>query len=268
MRRNTALITGASSGIGYELAKLFARDGYSLVLVAKNESGLKRVSEELRCRYGVSVKWIRKDLSLPNMVEELVDELEREAMTVNILVNNAGFGTYGPFTETDFDVERAMMQLNMCSLTHLTKFFMKQMLARGEGKILNVASTAAFQPGPLMAVYYATKAYVLFFSEAIANELRGTPVQVSVLCPGPTRTGFQQRAGTQSSIFFDWVAMDAETVALAGYRGLMNNKLLIIPGMMNRVLAFGVRFLPRRLVTDIVRCLQGGRKTREKSKLI
>jgi uncharacterized protein len=255
----TALITGASSGIGYELAKLFARDEYSLVLVAKNESRLERVGEELIRAFGVSVKWIAKDLSSPNMTAELVEEIEREAIEIDVLVNNAGFGTYGYFMETDAETERAMMQLNMFSLTYLSKWFVKKMLVKGEGKILNVASTAAFQPGPLMAVYYATKAYVLSFSEAVANELRETQIKVSVLCPGPTRTEFQRRSGAQESIL-DWGAMDAATVATLGYRGLMRNQPVIIPGLLNKLLAFGVRFTPRQLATQIVRFLQGGRK--------
>lgn len=179
---------------------------------------------------------------------------------MDVLVNNAGFGTYGAFAETDLGTELEMLQLNIATLTHLTKLFLEKMLAEGNGKILNVASTAAFQPGPLMAVYYASKAYVLSFSEALANELRGTGVSVTALCPGPTRTGFQRRAGMGASRLFDWGVMDAPTVATIGYRGLMRERPLIIPGLKNKLLGFSVRLAPRRLVPAVVRVLQSKRE--------
>ncbi len=257
----TALITGASSGIGYELAKLFAHDGYRLVLVARNNDSLQRVAYEFTHAYGVPVKVIQKDLSLSRSPGEVFDELERELVCIDVLVNNAGFAAYGLFTQTDLEAALAMMHLNMISRTHLTKLFLKKMLAKGEGKILNVASTAAFQPGPLMAVYYATKAYVLSFSEALAHELRGTGVTMSVLCPGPTRTGFQQRAGMEGSKLFNWGVMDAGRVAAIGYRGLMRSKTVIIPGLKNKLLAFSVRFCPRSLAPHIVRMMQDKRWT-------
>jgi len=260
-KSKTALITGASSGIGSELAKQFAIDGHGLVLVARNKESLQRVADELTHAYRVPVKLIQKDLSVPSSPGEVFDELERESVHIDVLVNNAGFATYGLFPQTDLEAELAMMLLNMISLTHLTKLFLKKMLAKGEGKILNVASTAAFQPGPLMAVYYATKAYVLSFSEAIAHELRGSGVAVSVLCPGPTRTGFQQRAGMEGSKVFDWGVMDAGTVAAIGYRGLMKGKTVIIPGLKNKLLAFSVRFSPRNLAPHIVRMMQDKRET-------
>ncbi len=253
----TALVTGASSGIGYELTKLFARDRYNLVLVARSEQKLIQIADELKEKFRISVKTIAKDLSVPESPEEIFRELQQEAIKIDVLVNNAGFATYGFFTETDLNAELKMMQLNMVALTHLTKLFLKDMLEQNEGKILNIASTAAFQPGPLMAVYYATKAYVLSFSEAIANELQGSGVTVTALCPGPTESGFQARANMeQSKLVSGQRIMDAETVALIGYRGLMKNKTVVIPGLKNKLLVLTVRFTPRNIVTQIVRNMQ------------
>lgn len=253
----TALITGASSGIGYELTKLLAGDRYNLVLVARSESKLKQIASELTKQFGITVKVISKDLSSPTSPKEIWQELQTESITIDVLVNNAGFATYGLFTETELQPELNMMQLNMVTLTHLTKLFLPEMLARQAGKILNVASTAAFQPGPLMAVYYATKAYVLSFSEAVANELQGTGVSVSALCPGPTASGFQARANMENSkLVKNKQIMDAKQVASIGYRGLMNNQAVVIPGWQNKLLTLVVRFTPRNLVTRIVRNMQ------------
>jgi short-subunit dehydrogenase len=252
----TALITGASSGIGYELARLFARDRYNLVLVARSEEGLRRVADELSRDHGVSVEVVVKDLSAPDAPQELFAAL-RGRTHIEVLVNNAGFATYGqPFLDTPAKTDLAMMELNMVALTQLTRLFAAEMVARRSGKILNVASTAAFQPGPLMAVYYATKSYVLSFSEALACELAPSGVGVCVLCPGPTRTGFQQRARMERSRLFDYGVMDAERVARAGYRGLMKNKTVIIPGIRNKVMAAVVRAVPRQLLPRIVLAIQ------------
>jgi short-subunit dehydrogenase len=244
-----------------ELAKLFAHDGYGLVLVARDRVVLERVGEGLIRAYGIPLKIIGKDLSHPGAAEEILDEVGQASIHIDILVNNAGVGTYNVFAGTDLKAELAMMQLNMVSLTHLTKLFLKGMLVREKGKILNVASTAAFQPGPLMAVYYATKAYVLSFTEALATELNGTGITASALCPGPTHSGFQRRAGMEDSRLFDWGVMDAGTVAAIGYRGLMKKKTVIIPGLMNRLMAFSVRFVPRSLLPRLVRVIQGRRST-------
>ncbi len=253
----TALITGASSGIGYELSKLFAGDRYNLVLVARSESKLQQIASELTEQFGVRVKVVAKDLSSPTSPKEIWQELQIESITVDVLVNNAGFATYGLFTEAELEPELNMMQLNMVTLTHLTKLFLPEMLARQTGKILNVASTAAFQPGPLMAVYYATKAYVLSFSEALANELQGTGVSVSALCPGPTASGFQAKANMENSkLVKNKQIMDANKVASIGYHGLMNNQTVVIPGYQNKLLALVIRFIPRNLVTKIVRNMQ------------
>jgi uncharacterized protein len=254
----TALITGASSGLGYEFAYLFAQDHHNLILVARSEQKLAQLADELTQKYSISVKLIVKDLSQSNAPAEIFAEVQRSAISVNFLVNNAGFATYGLFAETDLEAELQMMQVNMITLTHLTKLFLPDMLQRQQGKILNVASTAAFQPGPLMAVYYATKAYVLSFSEALANEVQGTGVTVTALCPGPTASGFQQRADMeQSKLVSRQKIMDAKTVARMGYQELMNNKTIVIPGLKNKLLALSVRFMPRSLVTQLVRNMQG-----------
>jgi uncharacterized protein len=253
----TVLITGASSGIGYELAKLFACDRCNLILTARSEQTLKDIADDFNKQFGASVKIIPKDLSAPNAPQEIWQELQQEGIKIDILVNNAGFATYGFFVETDLDPELRMMQLNMVALTHLTKLFLPDMIAQKEGKILNIASTAAFQPGPLMAVYFATKAYVLSFSEAIANELAGSGVTVTALCPGPTESGFQARANMErSKLFGNNRIMDAKTVAEIGYRSLKNDRTVVIAGLKNNLLALGVKFLPRNLIAKIVRNMQ------------
>jgi len=251
--RETALITGASGGIGLELARLFARDGYDLVLVARDQARLTALAGSLERDHRVSVRVVPKDLSKAQALEEIYAVLAKDGVHVAVLVNNAGFGLRGAFAETSLAAELEMMQLNMLALTHLTKLFLKSMLERRGGKILNLASTAGLQPGPLMAVYYATKAYVLSFSEALANELAGSGVTVTALAPGATETGFAATAQSQGSRLFRRGAMDAATVARIGYRGLMEGRTLVIPGLRNRILAFGVRLTPRRVVTRISR---------------
>jgi uncharacterized protein len=253
----TVLITGASSGIGYELAQIFAINKYNLVLVARNEQKLNEIAHQFQEKFSILTKIIVEDLSLLDVPKKIFQELQQEKITIDILVNNAGFATYGFFWETDLKDELQMMQLNMVALTHLSKLFLKEMVARQQGKILNIASTAAFQPGPLMAVYYATKAYVLSFSEALANELIGTGVTVTALCPGPTESGFQAKANMErSQLVSGKKIMDAKTVAEIGYRGLMNNQTVVIPGLKNQLLALSIRFTPRNLVTKIVRSMQ------------
>src|SRR5881398_2071290 len=209
----TALITGASGGIGYELAKLFARDKYNLILVSRSKQKLQQRAEELR-KLGspfVTVHWF--DLAELDAPDKLFQRTERGNIQVDILVNNAGYGVRGAFAKTNLDDKLEMMQLNMVALTHLTKLYLPQMISRGQGRIMQVASTAAFQPGPFMAVYYATKAYVLSFSEALYEELRGTGVTVTALCPGATATGFFDRADMTSTKLFKSGAMDSKTVA-------------------------------------------------------
>ncbi len=261
---HVALITGASEGIGHELAKCFARHKHDLVLVARSEEKLKRLAGEISLAHGVRVSYIAQDLSVPDSALKVRKKVQELGLAIDVLVNNAGVGMFGLFAEADIERELRMMQLNMVSVTALTKLFLPEMLKRGRGRILNVASTAAFQPGPLMAVYYASKAYVLSFSEALANELKGTGVNASVLCPGPTRSGFQRSAGMESSKLFRWGVMSASEVAEIAYRELMRGKTTIIPGWRNKILAFSVRLGPRKLLPTIVRLMQ--EPAREKSK--
>lgn len=254
MNNKLALITGASSGIGYELAKLFAADHTNLVLVARSSSKLAQVADQLQGQHGISVKVVPLDLTAAPAPQFLFDQLQREDVAVDILVNNAGYGKLGEFAKIPLQESLAQIQLNIAALTELTKLFLAPMLERHAGRIMNVASTAGFQPGPLMAVYYATKAYVISFSEALANELSGTGVTVTCLCPGPTDTAFQERAGTKNTRLFRKLhPMNADTVARDGYRGLMAGKTLVICGFRNWLLAEATRFGPRKLITSVSR---------------
>jgi short-subunit dehydrogenase len=249
--RKTALITGASSGIGVDFSRLLSRDGYELFLVARSEAKLRELAKELG-----NAKVIVADLVSPDAPQRIFDA----SGGVDVLINNAGFGLSGPFVEMDLRKELEMIQVNVAALTHLTRLFLPPMLARKSGHILNVASTAAFLPGPLMAVYYATKAYVLSFSEAIADELRGTGVTVTALCPGPTATGFAEAAGMESSRLFKLVKpMSSEAVARYGVRAMQDGKRVAIPGIANKLSTQSIRVSPRRLVTTIVRKLQESR---------
>jgi short-subunit dehydrogenase len=259
--RQTALITGASGGIGLELARRFAAGGYDLVLVARSAGKLEELAGELR-KHGGAVRVLAKDLARPESPEEVFQELEAAGIAVDVLVNNAGFATYGPFVEIDLGRELEELQLNVVTLTHLTKKLLPGMLARRRGGVLNLASTAGFQPGPLMAVYYATKAYVISFSEALAEELSGTGVAVSVLCPGPTATGFQQRAGMEASKLFSGMLQvaDAAAVARAGYEGFRAGKRIVIPGLINKVGVQSIRVSPRALITKMVKRMQARRQ--------
>lgn len=253
----TALITGASSGIGLELARIFAKNKTNLVLVARSGDKLKALSDELIKSAGVKVKVIPADLSILKNCESLVDELKNENITIDYLINNAGFGTSGFFTDTDLQKEIEMINLNITALTYLTKIFAKEMKLRGSGKILNVSSTAAFQPGPLMAVYYATKAYVQSFSEALANELKGTGVTVTALCPGPTASGFQSAANINNVRLVKGRKLPTSAeVALFGYKAMMNGKTVAVHGLMNKIVVQFVRFVPRKIITSVVRKIQ------------
>ena len=247
------LITGASGGIGYELAKLFARDRHNLALVARSGDKLAQVAAELQ-PLGMTVKTFAVDLTQPPAPKFLFDQLQREGMSVDILINNAGFGAFGEFAEMPEEQILGQISLNITALTELTHLFLPPMLARRTGRIMNVASTAGFQPGPLMAVYYATKAYVLSFTEAVANEVRNSGVTVTCFCPGPTHTGFGKRAGNdQSRVFKQLGAMNADKVALDGYRAVMEGRTLAISGMHNWAVAQSTRFAPRKVVTAISR---------------
>ena len=255
----TALITGATVGIGYELTKLFARDGYHLVLVARNEKALNDRKLELEKAFDVQVTIVSKDLGNPGAADEIYQQLAKNGVVIHTLVNNAGFGLLGNFVGLDYQRQLNMIDLNIISLTALCKLFLHDMLQRGRGNIMNVASTAAFQPGPGMSVYYATKAYVLHFTEALAYELKDTGVKVSALCPGPTATEFQERAGFRNPMLMKGHVMTAAAVAKAGYAGLQRGKTIIIPGFMNKMLAYSVRFTPRQIILAIVGWLQKNR---------
>lgn len=257
LRGQTALITGASSGIGEALAQRFARGGTNLVLVARSEAKLQSLAQELAARHGIAAQALACDLADPDAPQQLVDQLAARGLTVDVLVNNAGFATYGPFAELELEGELRMLQVNVVALTHLTRLLLPEMIARQRGRVLNVASTAAFMPGPLMAVYYASKAFVLSFSEALNNELRGSGVTVTALCPGPTATGFQARAQMeQSRLVRGRRIMGVDAVADAGYRALLRGKPVEIPGLMNRIQTLLPRLLPRAAVPPIVRQAQ------------
>jgi uncharacterized protein len=251
----TALITGASSGIGLELASLAAQEGHDLILVARQRERLESIGRGLAEEYGVRVSVLDKDLADPASPAEIGRALAERGIAIDVLVNNAGLGVYGFFAKTSLDRELETIQVNVVALTHLTKLLLPGMLERRRGRILNVASTAAFQPGPIMAVYYASKAYVLSFSEALANEVAGTGVTVTSLCPGPTRTEFEGRAGSPAEIAVRKKAflMSASEVARHGWRGMKAGKRVVIPGFANRLLVQAERITPRRLVTAMSR---------------
>ncbi len=251
MEKEYALITGASSGIGYELTKLFARDKINLLLVARSEEKLKELANELSSVYNIDVKIIPSDLSKPENVQEIYEETSNQELRVEYLVNNAGFGDHGLFVKTDWEKERKMIDLNVTSLTYLAKLYGKDMAYRKSGRILNLASTASFQPGPFMNVYFSTKHYVLAFSEALANEMKRFNVSVTALCPGPTSSGFQKVANVEDSDFANQKIPTSEEVAAYGYKQMMKGKTVAVHGLKNKMLAASVRFLPRNLVTSI-----------------
>ncbi|MGB3492991.1 MAG: SDR family oxidoreductase [Elainellaceae cyanobacterium] len=253
----TVLITGASGGIGYELARLFAADGYHLVLVARSEAKLVALKKQLEETYSSRVTVLVHDLSQPQVPQAMYDTLTAQQIQIDVLVNNAGFGSYGYFVESNWEKQHDMLELNIVALTHLTRLFLPDMVKRGSGKVLNVASTAAFQPGPLMSVYFATKAYVLSFTEAIANELKGTGVTATALCPGPTASGFQAAADLGEAKLVKGKALPtSEEVARFGYEALNQEKTVVIHGLKNRLTALLMRFLPRDTVTSMVRSAQ------------
>lgn len=248
----TVLITGASSGIGRELSKFFAKDNYNLILTARNEQKLNDIAEKLTESYNSQITIIKKDLSKADSAEELYKEIKSRNLEIDILINNAGFGKSGPFCSGDTETYSEMIRLNILSLTILTKLFLKDMIKKGSGKILNVASTGAYVPGPYTAVYYATKAYVLSFTEAISNETKNTGINISVLCPGPTLSGFAERAGRENSK----IAMSSESVARIAYKGLIKNKKLIIPGFTNKMAVFFSKLLPGKSTAGFISKMQ------------
>jgi short-subunit dehydrogenase len=253
--RQTALITGASAGIGRLLAGHFARDGYDLVLVARRAAALEQLAAQLSAAHAVGARVLAMDLSDPGGAARVHESLAGDGTIVDVVVNNAGFGLQGHFARLPLDRQLEMIQLNIVALTELTRRFLPGMLQRNRGGVLNVASTAAFQPGPFMSVYYATKAYVLSFTEALAEEVSGSAVRVSCLAPGPTDTEFAEVAGLKKSPLFTGAVMEAEPVARAGYEGWTRGKVLVVPGASNRLGAIAVRLAPRAKVRKITRRL-------------
>jgi short-subunit dehydrogenase len=256
--KKPALVTGASSGIGLEFAKLLAAAGHDLVLVARRKPPLEALAATLAREHGTVCHIVATDLAQPGAATKLAQTIDDAGIELEILINNAGFGIYGPFTATDLQTELDMIQVNITALTELSKLVIPGMVARGRGRVLNVASTAAFQPGPLMAVYYASKAYVLSLSEALAVELEGTGVTVIAFCPGPTESGFQAAAGIGKSKLSGEMPSSAEVAAI-GMRALERGTTVAIAGTRNWWLVQSVRLLPRKWVARLVRRIQAAR---------
>jgi short-subunit dehydrogenase len=256
-QRPIALVTGASMGLGAEFARLLASEGYDVVLTARSGELLGTLKKEVENLHGIEAHVVVADLADPRAPSAIYDHLRNAGIEIEVLVNNAGFGMYGKFSESSLSTELEMIQVNIIALMHLTKLFVNDMVKRRHGRIVNVASTAAFQAGPMQSVYYASKAFVLSFSEAIGNELKGTGVTVTALCPGPTPTGFQERAnvGKLKGLRM-MMRVSPEAVVRAGYNGMKHGRPVVIPGALNNVHVFLLRLVPRRLVTNVVRKIQ------------
>jgi short-subunit dehydrogenase len=254
--RQTALVTGASSGIGLDLARLLAERGHDLILVARSRATLDQLAADLSAKHGISATSIPADLSDPATPQRLYDDLAARRVTIDLLINNAGFGLFGSFVQQDEHRITELLQVNITALTALTRLFLPGMIARNRGRVMNVASTAGFQPGPYMAIYYASKAYVISFTEAVSEELRHTDVTLTALCPGPTLTNFADVAQmTFTNLFNTPFLMSSIAVARYGYDAMMRGQRIAIPGIINRVVAFSNRLAPRRLATTISRRL-------------
>ncbi len=255
--RPTALVTGASGGIGEALARELALRGHDLVVVARSVAALESLAVEVAAAHGITATVIGADLAQGGAGRALATELRGRGLDIDVLVNNAGFADFGPFAEADLDKTTQMLALNVVTLTELTHELLAPMLERRRGRVLNVASTAAFLPGPLMAVYYATKAYVLSFSEAVAEELKGSGVTVTALCPGPTASGFQARAAMEDSkLVKGKKVMDAATVARIGVDAMEAGKAVAVCGFKNKMQTTMPRFLPRSVVAPMVKRAQ------------
>jgi short-subunit dehydrogenase len=255
MAKETVLITGASSGIGMGLAKLFAADGSDLVLVARREDRLNELAEELKSEHGIEVLVLPKDLSKKTSPKEIFNHLKKEKIEIDVLVNNAGFGSRGTVSELDTDLQVDMVQVNAAALTHLTSLFLPGIIERGQGGILNVGSLAGFQPGPNLAVYFATKAYVLSFTEALAEEISNPNIKVSCFAPGPVKTEFGEKSDLEDSLLFKMSLMDLEPAVKAGYEGFRKGKTIVIPGLKQQIVPFLNRFTPRLIVRKIAKKL-------------
>ncbi len=255
--KNTAVITGASGGLGREFARLFAKDGYNLILAARNGEKLQKLKEETEKEYGVTAEIFICDLSETEAPEKLFAFCEEKQAEIAALVNNAGFGDFGEFYRSDLTKQTEMVQVNDMALMRLTRLILPQMIARKSGKILNVASVAAFAPGPLMSVYYATKAFVLSFTEALAVETKPYNVSITALCPGPTKTGFESAAALEKSgLFKNLKNADAAKTAAFGYKKMNKGKVIAVHGAGNRFLVRMMKFAPRALVRKCVYKIQ------------
>jgi uncharacterized protein len=252
--RPTALVTGASSGIGREFADVLARNGHDLVLVARRRAELESLAAQLQSVHAATSLVVPADLSTAEGVAAVVDAVGTAGVELDVLINNAGLGGHGRFTETDVSSDEQQLAVNILALTRLTKAFLPAMVSRRRGRILNVASTAGFQPGPFMAIYYASKAYVLSFSEALSEEARGTGVTVTALAPGAVRTAFFDVANVDSNsrLVRSPGTLNADAVAQAGYDGMMRGRALVIPGLANRIGMESLRIAPRSVVTRVV----------------
>jgi len=251
MAKERALITGGSVGIGAALAEVFASHGHDLILVARKRDKLEARAKDIQQEFGVDVVCLPEDLTDPQGPRRLHQAVVDRGLDVHMLVNNAGVGLYGKFATTDLDAELKMIQLNSTSVVDLTKRFLPAMIERRSGRILNVASTAAFVPGPWMSIYYASKAFVLSFSLAIDFELKPHGITVTTLCPGPTESEFKVRAGSQRSRLFEAFVMDAPRVARVGYDGMMKGKPVAIPGIRNKLIPVAARLAPRALIAKL-----------------
>ena len=255
MSKETVLITGASSGLGMELAKLFAADGSDLVLVARREERLIELAQDLKSEHGIEVHVLPKDLSKRTAPKEIFDHLNKEKIEIDVVVNNAGFGSKGHIAELDTDLQLDMIQVNLVALTHLTRLFIPGIIERGYGGILNVGSLAGFQPGPNLAVYFATKAFVLSFTEALAEEISNPNIKISCLAPGPVKTEFGEKSDLEDSLLFKVSLMEMAPVVKAGYEGFRKGQTIIIPGLKQQIVPFLNRFTPRLLVRKIAKKL-------------
>lgn len=251
MDNNYVLITGASTGIGFELAKIFKRDGYNLILVARDKEKLKDATDKLNDKKN-KIIMLDIDLSNDEQINKLINYINSNKININILVNNAGIGSFGNFTEVDWKIEEKLIDINIKALTRLTKYFLPKMIENKSGGILNVASTAAFASGPRMATYYASKAYVLNLTEAIHEEVRECGVKISCLCPGPVRTNFQSKAGINKSEKAKKYLMNADIVAKVGYDQFKKGKVIIIPGFKNKILVKVNKLLPRSISRKVI----------------
>ena len=253
--RKTALVTGGSGGIGNAIARELAKSGVNLIITGRDSAGVEAQAQRWRADYGVNVIGLAAELGKPEGAQALFDAVTAGGAEIDYLVNNAGVGLFGEFSSSNLDAELGMMTLNMTSPVVLSKLFLPQLIRR-RGKIMNIASTAAFQPGPYMAVYYATKAFVLSFSEALASELEGTGVTVTAFCPGPTASGFQDKAAMHQSGLVKGKSMpSAEAVGVAGYRAMLAGQQVVVPGLMNKLMAFSVRLTPRRWAAALVKAM-------------